>query len=394
MHKIVLTILCIIYLYVYVDVLKYVVRIIYTDILAQCDQYGIVKTKGIYIGRVEFGKTTRRPGHEKPAICGYTFQPYVSVGNRRSTSLGIQRQKNSVEENTKTDCERLHEQSLREAIKLTAENCRRDMRVMLVNHNEQAKVLQSILDDLYHHDPVICTNRKDNVDQVKTGNVEFVELDFQKNGFQKTDLFDLLVINNEFVQTKRSLDDYLSHLNSVVAYGGFVLAHWYFATGDPCETDDDINKVDDLSDDLYSAFKRAKYKLVFQKESFTSECCMVWRKPQRNQTRTILPVTLKDFSWIKRLQMEMKNPLHSPEDHTIWLVSDEMTNGLLGFMKCLHQEPGGHRVRLAFYSAYYLKQSTKRIPKIYLDFHENNSNKIYSKAFKFGTGLHMMWNLL
>ena len=49
----------------------------------------------------------------------------------------------------------------------------------------------------------------------------------------------------------------------------------------------------------------------------------------------------KNFQWIDQI----KTLLSNSSSQRIWLVSNQLDNGILGFFNCLRREPGGQALR-------------------------------------------------
>lgn len=50
--------------------------------------------------------------------------------------------------------------------------------------------------------------------------------------------------------------------------------------------------------------------------------------------------------WVEELIQKMKSLQQSDTKETLWLLAhDEPTNGIVGLVNCLRQEPGGHNIR-------------------------------------------------
>ncbi|XP_064637682.1 fatty acid synthase-like isoform X2 [Lineus longissimus] len=56
------------------------------------------------------------------------------------------------------------------------------------------------------------------------------------------------------------------------------------------------------------------------------------------------------FDWVEPFKYELQMLQTAPAEQRLWLVSDCSTNGVVGLVNCLRQEPGGDRIRCAFIS--------------------------------------------
>ncbi|XP_035825349.1 fatty acid synthase-like, partial [Aplysia californica] len=56
-----------------------------------------------------------------------------------------------------------------------------------------------------------------------------------------------------------------------------------------------------------------------------------------------------ECSWLEDIQKEMALLEAEPADSgkRLWLVSETMNSGVVGFVQCLRREPGGDKVRFA-----------------------------------------------
>lgn len=68
----------------------------------------------------------------------------------------------------------------------------------------------------------------------------------------------------------------------------------------------------------------------------------LWKKlSEENFTDTIVNLDEQNFQWIEQL----KTLLTNSSSQRIWLVSNQLDNGILGFFNCLRREPGGQALR-------------------------------------------------
>ncbi|CAL1277493.1 unnamed protein product [Larinioides sclopetarius] len=69
------------------------------------------------------------------------------------------------------------------------------------------------------------------------------------------------------------------------------------------------------------------------------------RPPSLVAPQKVLQITEDNYSWVERV----KDELYKKDSGMVWLVSeDSPTNGIIGMVNCLKQEPGGERIRSVF----------------------------------------------
>ncbi|GBM39322.1 Fatty acid synthase [Araneus ventricosus] len=69
------------------------------------------------------------------------------------------------------------------------------------------------------------------------------------------------------------------------------------------------------------------------------------RPPSLVAPQKVLQITEENYSWVERV----KDELYKKDSGMVWLVSeDSPTNGIVGMVNCLKQEPGGERIRCVF----------------------------------------------
>ena len=68
----------------------------------------------------------------------------------------------------------------------------------------------------------------------------------------------------------------------------------------------------------------------------------LWKKlSNENLNDTIVNLDTNNFQWIEQI----KTLLSNSSSQRIWLVSNQLDNGILGFFNCLRREPGGQSLR-------------------------------------------------
>jgi hypothetical protein len=68
----------------------------------------------------------------------------------------------------------------------------------------------------------------------------------------------------------------------------------------------------------------------------------LWKKlSNETLTDTIVNLDEKNYQWIEQI----KTLLSNSTSQRVWLVSNQLDNGILGFFNCLRREPGGQSLR-------------------------------------------------
>ena len=83
--------------------------------------------------------------------------------------------------------------------------------------------------------------------------------------------------------------------------------------------------------------KNENFLLIANKTNY-----QLWKKlSNENLNDTIVNLDQTNFQWLDQI----KNLLANPTSQRVWLVSNQIDNGLLGFFNCLRREPGGQILR-------------------------------------------------
>ncbi|XP_039332582.1 fatty acid synthase [Saimiri boliviensis] len=175
---------------------------------------------------------------------------------------------------------------------------------------------------------------------------------------------DLLVCNCAVA----ALGDPASALGNMVAAlreGGFLLLHTLLQGHPLGETVAFLTSAEPqfaqgiLSQDAWeSLFAKTSLRLVGLKKSFYGSVLFLCRRPAPQDSPIFLPVEDTSFRWVDTL----KDILADSSSRPVWLKAVSCTtSGVVGLVKCLRQEPGGHRIRCLLLSNL---SSTSRIPDV------------------------------
>ena len=63
------------------------------------------------------------------------------------------------------------------------------------------------------------------------------------------------------------------------------------------------------------------------------------------EQQTVVNVTNFDFEWVEEVKTALVSADDQPVGHNVWLKADRSSNGVVGMVNCLRQEPGGDKVR-------------------------------------------------
>ena len=84
-------------------------------------------------------------------------------------------------------------------------------------------------------------------------------------------------------------------------------------------------------------FQTANFIQIAKRKNY-----QLWKKlSNENYNDTIVNLDEKNFQWIEQI----KTLLSNPSSQRVWLVSNQLDNGILGFFNCLRREPGGQSLR-------------------------------------------------
>jgi len=84
-------------------------------------------------------------------------------------------------------------------------------------------------------------------------------------------------------------------------------------------------------------FQTANFVQIAKRKNY-----QLWKKlSNENYNDTIINLDEKNFQWIEQI----KTLLSNPSSQRVWLVSNQLDNGILGFFNCLRREPGGQTLR-------------------------------------------------
>ncbi|CAF3471296.1 unnamed protein product [Rotaria socialis] len=125
---------------------------------------------------------------------------------------------------------------------------------------------------------------------------------------------DLVIVN----KIETNIYDW-EKLFSLCKSNGFILV----------SSDIDVPTKQMESDNFIQIITRKNYKL--------------WKKlSNENFIDTIVNIDEKNFKWIEQIKLLLSS--NSPSQR-VWLVSNQIDNGIIGFFNCLRREPGGQSLR-------------------------------------------------
>ena len=65
--------------------------------------------------------------------------------------------------------------------------------------------------------------------------------------------------------------------------------------------------------------------------------------------QTVIDVTNVDFEWVEDVKTALVSADDQPVGHNVWLKAERSSNGVVGMVNCLRQEPGGDKVRYGLF---------------------------------------------
>ncbi|XP_042306938.1 fatty acid synthase isoform X1 [Sceloporus undulatus] len=163
-----------------------------------------------------------------------------------------------------------------------------------------------------------------------------------------------LLVCNCSLNTFKNPAKVLSNMAATVKDGGFILLHTLlkgeilgeivgFLTSP--ELQDKPSVLTQV--EWEELFRKASLKLVATKRSSFGAAIFLCRRPLPVKKPIFLPVEETNYKWVEPL----KEMLADTSDQPIWLTATTCsTSGIVGMVNCLHQEPGGHRIRCLFVS--------------------------------------------
>ncbi|OTF69212.1 hypothetical protein BLA29_006499, partial [Euroglyphus maynei] len=115
-----------------------------------------------------------------------------------------------------------------------------------------------------------------------------------------------------------------------------------------------LRKMTNLQTNNIDEFKlKAKkfgFELISERSDDLTSCVLLWRKidhPIPVNGQAIINVSTFDYNkWVEELKTKMIEYQKRNIGENIWLIAnDNPSNGVIGLVKCLRQEPGGDRIR-------------------------------------------------
>lgn len=100
--------------------------------------------------------------------------------------------------------------------------------------------------------------------------------------------------------------------------------------------------------ELFTALNKTKLKIVGHKSDRLGVSCVLVRKVSTEmlpQDQTIYKISNNTAEWFEKLQTRLREIETEPANKNVWLVANQATSGVVGFISCLHKEPMGGRVR-------------------------------------------------
>ncbi|RWS04983.1 fatty acid synthase-like protein [Dinothrombium tinctorium] len=145
----------------------------------------------------------------------------------------------------------------------------------------------------------------------------------------------------------------LNSMYTITKTNGFVLAFLRHGLTGPERFLYDTNKqsAGKRVEEFKSKALEIGFSLVAQKADGMSSTTLLLRKAtdKKAEDQTLLPVSSEKFEWVEELKNALKECAKKPEGHNLWLIAnDKPTNGIIGFVNCLRQEPNGDRIRCIF----------------------------------------------
>ena len=108
---------------------------------------------------------------------------------------------------------------------------------------------------------------------------------------------------------------------------------------------EDVSRVEELE----SALNKSTFGIISHKSDQFGVHVYTIRKitqPIVVEEQCFMPVTNNVNQWFDQLQTKLRELAQNVEkQENVWLLGNEATSGLIGFISCLHKEPLGNRVR-------------------------------------------------
>lgn len=295
-----------------------------------CIQNGnAVLTTGVYIGAVECARTSRRITHNKPEIKSYKFLPYLPLIQKTTNSIHESAKYNTTDTELDEYRKEVYYHCLSEVVKLAASNLALHIRALILDPADDIKPLLDMFDALFFHKVTVVSN---NEPCEKDTRVTYIDLNLLPQGQKSIEPFDMVFATDAYLCS----EDAVTSLDPVMSKNGFVLVLPHFEENQNIE-----NYKTQQKPNLQELMDSAGYSFVCQKQIFGSVYCNLWRKFSPLALKTVIKVSSDDFAWISSLHTILK----SPKNQEIWLVSNEITNGLLGFVHCLKLEHANQDIR-------------------------------------------------
>lgn len=209
----------------------------FTDVNVYCNKEGtLLQTTGILLGKVDCANTIQHVRHGQALVRPFCFQPYIQNQNhiisvdKKNDETAMSNKNMPLQIMTegapdeKTEIAQEHLNCITEAVWIAAENCQRNINVLLLGNNEH---MMNVMEDIFHHDVTVWSNVKEQDDNISTRFYEIKDTDVVANS---TDTFDLVIMPINSKQHKEAADT-MGTLSTHVNKGGFVLVHDHSAGG-------------------------------------------------------------------------------------------------------------------------------------------------------------------
>lgn len=188
------------------------------------------------------------------------------------------------------------------------------------------------------------------------------EWDITKNSANGLGSADLIVADSLQTQTS-DVHTALQNIVSSLKDGGFLLIHdvtmAMTSTGSSLHANNNNNTTITADASLQEginyltegewvqAFDQVDLEVVAQKSDGILSSLFLCRKRALAPSKPrIISVGDRSFQWVEEIKAVLEEGEANPSDEKIWLVADgDQYSGVVGFVNCLKQEPGGDRIR-------------------------------------------------
>jgi hypothetical protein len=216
-------------------------------------------------------------------------------------------------------------------------------------------------------DYTIANNSIENLDKdLKNKGFKLIEWDHKQSIFPSgISTMDLIIYRDCQELWDIKVDDFLKEVYDKIADNGFFISVFRYKLTEPELILNHFYKNNLIKDsilgqridDFRNAAQKIGFKLICRKCDSIGSLAFLFRKTipkdnNREKKIEILEINENYEKWLDVLKEKVENiekkQIHN-ENINIWLIAnDSPINGIIGFMNCLLQEPGGDSIRCIF----------------------------------------------